>query len=213
MKQKAFTLIELLVVIVIIGILATVSTVTYRGQIEKANETKDYAECVQTLKESIASCVVNQGANCEYNPELVCGGGGSGGSAFAGCSPSGNDCTSSCDVLFTGDSYPVPTPDWEYGTNGDHCYNAGESQGENSEIGTDSYCDVFAVNGSGDGPCAVKGSLMYCPSYERNGNVPVTEDDCCDGGLWLYGGLELCGRSNGVPVDDFDLTHPFFSGP
>lgn len=76
MQNPAFTLIELLVVIVIIGVLATVSTVTYRGQIEKANETKDYAECVQNLKESIASCVENQGGDCEYDPEGSCGEGG-----------------------------------------------------------------------------------------------------------------------------------------
>lgn len=40
MKQKAFTLIELLVVIVIIGILATISTATFSGAIDKANDAK-----------------------------------------------------------------------------------------------------------------------------------------------------------------------------
>lgn len=40
MKNKAFTLIELLVVIVIIGILATISTATFSGGVDKANDAK-----------------------------------------------------------------------------------------------------------------------------------------------------------------------------
>lgn len=38
MKQQAFTLIELLVVIVIIGILATITTATFNGYFEKARD-------------------------------------------------------------------------------------------------------------------------------------------------------------------------------
>lgn len=41
MIQKAFTLIELLVVIVVIGILASISTATYKNYIERANIVKD----------------------------------------------------------------------------------------------------------------------------------------------------------------------------
>ena len=40
MKQKAFTLIELLVVIVIIGILATISTATFSNYIERSRDVK-----------------------------------------------------------------------------------------------------------------------------------------------------------------------------
>lgn len=43
MKHKAFTLIELLVVIVIVGILATVSTATFNGALEKARIAKAQA--------------------------------------------------------------------------------------------------------------------------------------------------------------------------
>lgn len=51
---KGFTLIELLVVIVIIGILATVSTATYKGTIEKAEEAKMISELGQAINRSKA---------------------------------------------------------------------------------------------------------------------------------------------------------------
>ena len=75
MKNKAFTLIELLVVIVIIGILATIGVATYQMQIDTANDTKDYSECVQTLRQTFADCVASQSESCEYDPEGTCGGG------------------------------------------------------------------------------------------------------------------------------------------
>ena len=49
-RQKAFTLVELLIVIVIIGILAAISIVTYNGLTDKANDSVAEQELAQMYK-------------------------------------------------------------------------------------------------------------------------------------------------------------------
>lgn len=61
---KAFTLIELLVVIVIIGILATISTATFSGSREKADEAKMIAERRDSCQQQLASCISAQAGSC-----------------------------------------------------------------------------------------------------------------------------------------------------
>lgn len=63
-KINAFTLIELLVVIVIIGILATLSVATWRGNIDTANEGKKVAEDAQELQRLVAECIVQERDDC-----------------------------------------------------------------------------------------------------------------------------------------------------
>lgn len=63
-KNSAFTLIELLVVIVIIGILATVSTATFNGQKDKAVIAKYQAQRVQASKERYSECLSIRTENC-----------------------------------------------------------------------------------------------------------------------------------------------------
>lgn len=57
MKQTAFTLIELLVVIVIIGILATISTATFQNYLAKANDVARQAAIEQMADIIMASQV------------------------------------------------------------------------------------------------------------------------------------------------------------
>lgn len=59
MKQKAFTLIELLVVIVIIGILATISTATFRDNINKARDTQRVSDITNVHKALQAYYIFN----------------------------------------------------------------------------------------------------------------------------------------------------------
>lgn len=59
-KNSAFTLIELLVVIVIIGVLATVSTATFQGSIEKAREAKLFVAWMNDQKRQEAQCIQEQ---------------------------------------------------------------------------------------------------------------------------------------------------------
>lgn len=72
-KISAFTLIELLVVIVIIGILATISTATFSGSIEKGRKAKLLVEWTNDQKEQEAQCVSQQQEN-NCAREIVLGG-------------------------------------------------------------------------------------------------------------------------------------------
>lgn len=73
MKQKkAFTLIELLVVIVIIGILATISTATYKGTIAKAEQAKLTSELAQAITRSKARRVEYESGNISES-DLITG--------------------------------------------------------------------------------------------------------------------------------------------
>lgn len=71
MKNTAFTLIELLVVIVIIGILATVSTATFSGSREKADEAKILAEKSDACKETLAACTSLGNSDCQTFDECM----------------------------------------------------------------------------------------------------------------------------------------------
>lgn len=78
--HTAFTLIELLVVIVIIGILATISIATWRGNIDTAQEGKQLAEDTQEYQRLLAECVLAGRTDCAsitvggfVGPSGVCG--------------------------------------------------------------------------------------------------------------------------------------------
>lgn len=68
MKQKkAFTLIELLVVIVIIGILATISTASFNGAIQKSKEAEVNTDLNYLKKSIFAMKVESEGVNIGVN--------------------------------------------------------------------------------------------------------------------------------------------------
>ncbi|HEX7484380.1 MAG TPA: type II secretion system protein [Candidatus Saccharimonadales bacterium] len=80
MKQKGFTLVELLVVIAVIGILATISLVSYRGVQAKARDTERKTE-VQAIADAIKLYRLKNGNDIDTGSG--CGGNGSGTGWFA----------------------------------------------------------------------------------------------------------------------------------
>lgn len=64
MKKQGFTLIELLVVIVIIGILATVSTALFSGNRSKALVVKYQSQRIQASKEAYGDCMIVSQQHC-----------------------------------------------------------------------------------------------------------------------------------------------------
>ena len=58
-KHKGFTIVELLIVIVIIGILAAISIVTYNGVTQKARESAVKQEAAQTERQIMSFAALN----------------------------------------------------------------------------------------------------------------------------------------------------------
>ena len=111
------------------------------------------------------------------------------GGTVTGCDPVAGDCTDAC-----GSSFIASPSGWVDG--GGECDHADAYL----SVMNDTYCDYDLPAATGD--CAYASGAdddMYCPGFDRNGNISVTADDCVN-----YGSDD--------PNDYFDFSNAFFSG-
>ena len=142
-----------------------------------------------------------------YNVTLTCTGGSCGNitallDPISGCNPaaaSNDECTAVCDDL----AYGFTGTNWVYfsGSFG-YCHDSSWM----FLVLDDNGCNIITTL-SGTGDCASytdngMGSVYYCPSYERNNNVAVTDGDC---------NCEDPGNC-GLASDFLDFNHAFFAG-
>lgn len=125
---------------------------------------------------------------------------------IANCDPdqaSSDYCTSACEPIFENFA---GFSGFVYSSGA--CYDMDEMMEQSWYVRSDgTICDDNL--GAGSGQCAVISSIMtgslYCPSYERNGNVAVDGDDCyCYDDMMM----EECFPTF---ANYFNFTHPFFS--